>query len=74
MSVRSKREGVAKVLTPKQKYAFISTREFLRYSQLNHGRDKLYVPPDNEQATIFMDLITITTRPGFLYKNQFNKL
>lgn len=61
-------------LLHKPSYAFISTRAYLRYAQLLYGEKVLYIPPENDDASLFMDLITLLVRPSFEHVPQFNRV
>lgn len=66
--------GVSLGMINKPSYAFISTRAYLRYGQLLYGEEVIYVPPENDEASLFMDLITLFVRPSFEHVPQFNRV
>ncbi|CAG2110819.1 unnamed protein product, partial [Medioppia subpectinata] len=65
--------GINMIAKSDKQLAQISFREALIYNMYKSGATRLHIPPDTDESTLFMDLLTVGFRKDFPYKNEINK-
>ncbi|CAG2102902.1 unnamed protein product, partial [Medioppia subpectinata] len=65
--------GINMISKSDKQLAIISFREALIYNMYKSCATRLHIPPDTDESTLFMDLLTVGLRKDFPYKNEINK-
>lgn len=72
--VASKKMGLELVLDKQNPHAFISTIDHLIYTMLLSPPNTFHLPPQSEDATFFIDTMSMVINKEFRFRRQFDSL
>ena len=66
--------AIEMVLKSEKPHAFISTRDHLLNIMMKNPLNSFYIPPPIEDATFFLDRMSMVMHKDFAYINKFDDL